>query len=214
MTAVKNAQTDYTSYFVMRDSTNHAPNLSVTVTDIDLYYVEQLLAISAKADCSALGSADAAHSDNGAYHVGKGLYRIDWPDAAFDGGIGKVVILIVECTGCDTLFERIELTPPGDVAAVSEDATAADVLEAMLDGTASSTVTGFPSSTVFTTNLSSGANDYYNGAYCLFTSGGLIGQARKISAYAGATKQITVGAAYTMAPGVGDAFVILGRSGT
>ena len=107
---VANGSTDVTTYFVLRDSTNHAPKTDVTVTDIDLYYVEELAAISSKVDATALAAADSAHSDNKAYHVGQGLYRIDWPDTCFNGGVGKKCILIVVCSGVDTTFLEVELT--------------------------------------------------------------------------------------------------------
>lgn len=118
---VANGTTDVTTYFVLRDSTNHAPKTDVTVTDIDLYYCEQGAAMAAKVDATALAAADSAHADNKAFHVGQGLYRVDWPDAAFDGGVGKVVNLIVVCTGVDTTFLEVELTgvaQTGDAYAV------------------------------------------------------------------------------------------------
>jgi hypothetical protein len=115
---VANASTDVTTYFVLRDSTNHAPATGITITDIDLYYVESGAAISAKADATALAAADSAHSDNTAFHVGQGLYRIDWPDAAFDGGVGKHVILIVVCSGVDTTYLEIELSPAVNAVAL------------------------------------------------------------------------------------------------
>jgi hypothetical protein len=115
-----NGSTDVTTYFVLRDSTNHNPKTDVTVTDIDLYYVEQGAAIAAKVDATALDAADSAHADNKAFHVGQGLYRIDWPDAAFDGGAGKHVILIVVCSGVDTTFLDVELSPAVDVVAIND----------------------------------------------------------------------------------------------
>jgi len=132
---VTNASTDVTTYFVMRDSTNHAPKADVTVTDIDLYYQESGAAQAAKADVTALAAADSAHADNKAYHCGNSVYRIDWPDAAFDGGVGKEVILIVVCSGCDTIYQRVLLSPPVDVTTISADATAADNCELFFDGT-------------------------------------------------------------------------------
>jgi hypothetical protein len=111
-----NGTTDVTTYFVLRNSTTHAPDTTVTVTDIDLYYAEQGGALSVKADAVALALATTAHTDHGAFHLGDGLYRIDWPDAAFDGGIGKVVILMVVCAGVDTTFLDVELSPSVNVA--------------------------------------------------------------------------------------------------
>src|SRR5574343_675644 len=126
---VPNGSTDVTTYFVLRDSTNHAPKTDVTITDIDLYDVEHGAAISSKADATALAAADSAHSDNKAYHVGQGLYRIDWPDAAFDSGVGKKVILMVVCTGVDTTFREVLLSPQVDTYSVGGTAqTAGDLL--------------------------------------------------------------------------------------
>jgi hypothetical protein len=109
---VVNGSADVTTYFVLRDSTNHVPKTDITITDIDLYYLEQGAAMAAKVDATALAAADSAHADNKAFHCGQGLYRVDWPDAAFDGGVGKTVQLIVVCTGVDTTFLEVELKDP------------------------------------------------------------------------------------------------------
>ena len=131
--AITTGSTDVSLYFVMRDSTTHAPKTDATITDIDIYYQEQGAAQSDKADLTALAAADSAHADNKGYHCGNGLYRIDWPDAAFDGGLSKTVLLIVVCAGCDTIYREIQLSPPVDVASVSGDSTAADNLESACD---------------------------------------------------------------------------------
>lgn len=122
---VANGSTDVTTYFVLRDSTNHAPKTDVTVTDIDLYYLEQGAAMAAKVDATALDAADSAHADNKGYHCGHGLYRIDWPDEAFNGGVGKRAYLIVVCTGVDTTFLEVELSPN-----VNTNSLTADVITA------------------------------------------------------------------------------------
>jgi len=109
---IKNGQTDVITYFVLRDATTHAPKTDVVITDIDIYYVKEGAEISAKADLTPHAAANDAHSDNKGIHVGKGLYRIDWPDAAFQGGVGKKVYLIVECTGVDTVYLEVELSAP------------------------------------------------------------------------------------------------------
>ena len=107
---VANGSTSVSTYFVLRDSTNHAPKTDVDITDIDLYYQLPGAAQSAKVDATALAAADSAWDDNKAYHVGNGLYRIDWPDTCFDGGVGTKCILIVVCSGVDTTFLEVELT--------------------------------------------------------------------------------------------------------
>lgn len=104
-----NGSVSVTTYFTLRDATTHAPKADVTVTDIDVYYLEQGAAMAAKADITALDAADSAYAANKGFHCGLGLYRIDWPDAAFDGGIGKRVYLIVVCAGVDTEFREVHL---------------------------------------------------------------------------------------------------------
>ena len=91
--------TDVSLYFYVTDP-NGDPNTSPNVADYDLYYVEEGQAMSAKADVTALAAADSAHADNKAFHVGQGIVRVDFPDAAFDGGVGKIVeCIIVDMTG-------------------------------------------------------------------------------------------------------------------
>lgn len=108
---------DVTTYFLLTDSTNHLPKTDTTITDLDLYYVESGTAISAKADVTALAAADSAHADNKAYQCGYGLYRVDWPDAAFDGGSGKKVTLIVDApAGTDDAYMEVWLSPATGVA--------------------------------------------------------------------------------------------------
>jgi len=98
------------TYFVLRDAAEHLPNPNLTVTNIDLYYVTHRGAISEKADCILLESPAAPWAANGAYNVGQGIYRIDWPDAAFAGEINEVVQLIVVCFGIDTTFLEVLLS--------------------------------------------------------------------------------------------------------
>lgn len=107
---VQSGATDVTTYVVLRDSATKAPKTDVAVADIDLYYVEEKAAMSAKVDAAALDAATSDHADNKAFHVGLGLYRVDWPDAAFDGAAGKRAWLIVVAPGADTEFIEVELS--------------------------------------------------------------------------------------------------------
>lgn len=191
---VANGQVDVTTYFVLRDATTRAPKTDVTVTDIDLYYVEERAAISSKIDCTALAAADSAHSDGGAFHVGQGLYRIDWPDAAFDGGVGTKVQLVVVCSGVDTAFDQVDLVAPGDLALIQGSVNDGSPLAGDFDGAGLSAT-----------------NDFYNGSLLVFTSGALKGIARKITDYTGATGNLAFTTAFPSAPANGDKFVILGR---
>jgi hypothetical protein len=180
---------DVTTYFVLRDSTTHLPKTGVTVTGIDLYYVTYRAAISAKADCAALGAANSAHADNSGFEIGLGVYRIDWPDIWGDA-VKSVVNLIVVCSGCDTVFQEVEITGlPAIVAGLTGGLT----LERGVVTDAVATDAG-NSTTQIKTTLASAVNEYYKDMLILITSGVLIYQVKKVTAYAGATKILTFGA--------------------
>jgi hypothetical protein len=65
------------------------------------------------------------------------------------------------------------------------------------------------SASTFETNLSASANDHWNGAYLLFTSGTLAGQVRKITDYDGTTKFVSFTDAFTAEPTAADAFMLV-----
>lgn len=65
------------------------------------------------------------------------------------------------------------------------------------------------SATVFKTDLASSVDDFWKDCLIVFTSGALQGQVKKVTAYAGASKTITVGSAFTGTPSAGDRFVLV-----
>lgn len=68
---------------------------------------------------------------------------------------------------------------------------------------------GSNTSSTFKTDLSESTTDYHKDALILFTSGNLINQVKKVSAYNGSTKFITVSSAFTGVPAVSDTFILL-----
>jgi len=68
---------------------------------------------------------------------------------------------------------------------------------------------GSNTSSTFKTDLSESTTDYHKDALILFTSGNLINQVKKVSAYNGTTKFITVSAAFTGTPATSDTFILL-----
>lgn len=66
-----------------------------------------------------------------------------------------------------------------------------------------------PSTTSFVTTLTNSADDFYKNGVLTFTSGDLDGQNRRVAAYDGATKTITLDPALTSEPADGDAFTIV-----
>jgi len=133
---------DITTYFHLRLAADGTDATGLTVTNFDLQYVRSGATPAAKVDASALGAANSAHADNSAIEVDStdqpGLYRVDWPDAAFATGV-DFVYLTVKCATAFTETLRVSLesaTPAVNVTQISGDSTAADNLELGYDGSA------------------------------------------------------------------------------
>lgn len=111
---------DITEYFVLRGTDDNLAETGLTITDFDLQYVRSGAAPSAKVDATALAATDSAHADNKAIEIDAtdqpGLYRIDWPDAAFAAGV-RSVVLTVKCSGVFTEHKEIQIAAPVGVAA-------------------------------------------------------------------------------------------------
>lgn len=118
---VQNGATDIITYFVLTDRTTGLRDTGVTIANLEMYYIEDQAAESADAFVGAHGAVTDAHTAGECIHVGHGLYRIDWPDAAFDGGIGKRVQLTVVDgdAGAKTETLVVQLSPPTNVITVA-----------------------------------------------------------------------------------------------
>jgi len=112
MNIVKKDSTDITRYIMLVDSTDGTPETGYTISSLDLQYTRERSTPSVKADAVALLSVDASHLDNRAIEVDStnspGLYRVDWPDAAFATGADKVILVVIG-TGLHPSVEEIQL---------------------------------------------------------------------------------------------------------
>lgn len=108
---IKKGTTDVSIYVNLVDSAAGTPETGLTITNIDATYTRNRAA-AVKNDLTALGAANSAHADNQGIEVdatnAPGLYRVDFPDAAFATGVDKV-ILSVTCTGCAPVHLIVEL---------------------------------------------------------------------------------------------------------
>lgn len=68
---------------------------------------------------------------------------------------------------------------------------------------------GSNTSSTFKTDLAATTTDYHKNALLLFTSGNRMDSPRKVSAFNGSTKFITVSEAFTGTPAAGDTFILL-----
>jgi hypothetical protein len=113
---VAGGATDVKTYFALRLA---PPSLlagtaatGLTPSDFDLQYVRSGVAPVAKVDATALAATDSDHADNKAIEIDgtdqPGLYRVDWPDAAFAAGV-REVILSVKVATAFTEHLRVEI---------------------------------------------------------------------------------------------------------
>jgi hypothetical protein len=88
------------TYFEMRDRTTDVLDTGVVIANLEMYYIEDQAAISADVFVGAHGAVTDAYTSGECIHVGQGKYRADFPDAAFDGGVGtRVQLLLVDGDG-------------------------------------------------------------------------------------------------------------------
>ena len=103
--------TDVTTYFKLVDPTTGVPETGLTITDLDMSYVRDGAA-AVKADATALAAVDSAHGDSKMIQVDAtntpGLYRADWPDAAFAAGVSRVQ-LCINGAAIDPAYIEVEL---------------------------------------------------------------------------------------------------------
>lgn len=133
---IENGATGVITYFVMRDRTTEVRDTGITIGNLEMYYIEDQGAESGNVFSQAHGAITDAWDDGECIHVGHGVYRADWPDAAFDGGVGKKVQLTLVDGDAGAFTETFEyiLSPPSNMVSISGDSTAADNFEAMFDG--------------------------------------------------------------------------------
>lgn len=93
---IKHGATDQSITFVLVDA-DGVEATGLTITDLDIVYARDRAA-AVKADLTALSAVTDAHSDNKAIEIdatnAPGLYRVDFPDAAFASGVDRVQLII------------------------------------------------------------------------------------------------------------------------
>jgi hypothetical protein len=111
MARISPGSVDVSRYIILKDTAGN-PATGYTVTALDLYYVRDQSPASTKVDATALAAIDSEHADNKAIEISAvgfpGLYRVDWPDAAFAAGKSQVMLSIVG-PGLQPCIEEIEL---------------------------------------------------------------------------------------------------------
>lgn len=133
---IKPGTADITTNIMLFDDTTGAPKTGLTIANIDMTYI-RLWEAAVKADATALALVTTAHTDNYGIEIdatnAPGVYRFDWPDAAFAAGVASVS-LVIKCSGVRTKLITVNLsTVNANMQQVSDDATAADNLELIIE---------------------------------------------------------------------------------
>jgi hypothetical protein len=175
MSEVKKDSTDVTRYIMLVDSTAGTPETGYTIANLDLQYTRERSEPAAKVDATALAATNSAHGDNKAIEIDStsspGLYRVDWPDAAFATGADKV-ILCVTGSGLHPAVEEVQLVDydPEDGVRLGLTAlpnAAADANNGIVTGDGSVTFTAGVGNRPAVTNQSVG---YANGSIWVDTN--------------------------------------------
>ena len=130
---VTGGATNVTTYFALRLTADGTAATGLTIANIDLQSVRSGEVPVAKVDAVALAATNTAHTDNRAIEIDAtdqpGLYRVDWPDAAFAAGV-REVLLSVKVATAFTEHLRVEIDPFGAPAGAS---AAADLAAVKVD---------------------------------------------------------------------------------
>lgn len=140
---VAGGSTNVTTYFALRKTADGTAATGLTITGFDLQYVRSGVAPVAKVDATALAATDSAHADNKAIEIDAtdqpGLYRVDWPDAAFAAAVREVILTVKVATA---FTEHLRVEIDGEVNVVEWGGT--DVVAGAIPAAAADAAGGLP----------------------------------------------------------------------
>jgi hypothetical protein len=97
---VKPGAADVSIYFYLTDATTgRAYTITGGATALNLVYQRPGGQQMSSQVTAALAAADSPHADNHVFHCGCGLWRCDFPDAAFAEGADRAVLLVTHDDG-------------------------------------------------------------------------------------------------------------------
>jgi hypothetical protein len=117
------------------DATTGEPMTGLVAADITLKYRRAGAALVSAISESDLAALTDAHSDGGVKEIGDGLYRVDYPDAAFATGADRVT-LFGSATGAVMVPIKVTLSGYDPIADGADAASIADAVgELVVEGT-------------------------------------------------------------------------------
>ena len=100
MQTIKPGSTNQSVYFHLQDAvTGGAYTTAGGETSFNLSYTRDGAAQVSNDATGALANATADHADNKVFHCGNGVWRCDFPDAAFATGADHVHLLVTHDSG-------------------------------------------------------------------------------------------------------------------
>jgi len=155
--------------------------------------------------------------------TGLNLVEIDTTQTGYDAGSDYAIILTVGTVGGVSVapkwIDEFSIENRNVKANVTQ-IEGADPTDTIRDAvrlvafaltTGTVTTDGGNSATSFETDLSQTADNYWTDAFLLLTSGVMAGQVKRVTAYNGTTKIITVSGGFTGTPADGVTFTIINR---
>lgn len=153
-----------------------------------------------------------ADCTNEATEIGSsGMYYLDLSSTEMNA---DAVVIIVKTSTSGAKTTPIVLYPEeaGDIRTdathISGDSTAADKLEALMDGLLNNTAQAGANGTITLNSGATATDDYYNGFVILVTGGTGVGQARLITDYVGSTKVASVSPNWATNPDATSTFIL------
>lgn len=127
-----------------------------------------------------------------------------------DASVGAMAANVITAAAAATDFGQ-EIADAVLDRPISGHTTAGTVGELLDVPTGAVVSDGGNTALTFKTNRSEAVTDFWKDAILVFRTGVLAGQVKKIAAYNGSTKFITLSGAFTSAPSAGDTFFILNK---
>jgi len=121
---VTGADTDVSLYYHFRLLGDDSDATALTIADFDLQYTRNGAAPTTKVDAVALAAADTAHTDNRGFEIeatsSPGVYRFDFPDAAFAPGVRSVICAVTHALAY-TQPKEVFIDSPVNITSIKAD---------------------------------------------------------------------------------------------
>lgn len=203
--------TDVSVPVTLRYAANSVSLIGMDYANVELHYMRQG-SNTTIVTATEMTNPDNVHQDGGFIEANAtsipGLYRVDWPDAAFAAGADWVVLHTANVSASFHDHTLYPLQQYVNVTKLDGNAQAAtNMANTALSITVNTAKAGTLSTIQMSTNLDEATDDHFIGKVITWTSGALFKQSAIISDYENTNGLLTF-SEVTEAPTAGDSFVI------